>query len=607
MSGSQPLFQVEDVLGDNVLGDEETANVNEVLTDLGGGLDDLDEGVDDLASDVVSAADNADERVDDIAADVTEAANNAAGQADDILVDVINNAGDTDDTDADAQSGDDGDDTALNGESNDSSVSDGSDDGGATPRSAVALVLPANNSGVLGFAVATLYGNELDVKVVAAGLTPGEVHPLHIHGFADGSEERLPVVSDDRDGDGVGETPEGEAVFGTVLAGLTTTGEAQQGLETSPDYPTADAQGRLVFSETFVLEEDEADDASILSLLQDRIDGRVVELHGAQLPAGLGAGTANEVNGTEGYNERVPVAAGQLLELAGLSEALVPLLEEQPATVLNAITAFLDKLGAYALKPDGSLPDRVDADTPDVGNDTAGDNSGDGIEEFTALLLPTNNSGALGAATVTFDEAAGTIAVSLDLAGLEPGQVHASHIHGFTDDRASILPNLQVDADRDGFVEESEGLGYIGPVLLGLTEDGSISDAALTAAFPVADEGGRISLDQTYSFDLRDPAQAAIFAELADRIEGRAVQTHGLTLPATAGEGTTGEANGEAGYKVGLSIANGVLLNTDDLGGAFGAVMAELIQAGLDGEATDVEALLTELQPTAMDDTSLIA
>jgi hypothetical protein len=181
------------------------------------------------------------------------------------------------------------------------------------------LLTPANNSGVLGLSRVSLDGNALTVDVAASGLTPGQVHPLHLHGFLNDAPERLAVASDDADGDGFVETVEGEATaYGQVLAGLTASGKAGFGLEVSPDFPTADTLGNLAFSQHYVLDPANPNDAQILERVQARLDGRVVEFHGLDLPGGGGAGTGGEVNGAAGYNPQVPVSQGQLYALPSL-------------------------------------------------------------------------------------------------------------------------------------------------------------------------------------------------------------------------------------------------------------------------------------------------
>jgi hypothetical protein len=419
-----------------------------------------------------------------------------------------------------------------------------------------ALITPGNNSGALGLARASFDGATLQVDAVASGLTPGQVHPFHLHGFLDDSPERLAVAADDADGDGFVETAEGEsAAYGPVIAGLTARGDAVFGLESSPDFPVADASGNLSFSQTYNLDPSDANDAQILERLTARFEGRVVEFHGLELPAGAGAGTPGEVDGTPGYDPQIPVAQGQGLApgFAVLPRAAEWLLSDSE-TFLDRGAAALELLAPYTLNPEGTgpiAPEDPAALSPE-------------IDTFAALLAPSNGSGAFGAATVTIDRDAASLSVDVWMVGLEPGQEHAAHIHGFADDRPSLLPNYRLDADLDGFVEDPEGAPVVGPTILALTTDGSVTNAKLGAAFPVADANGTVRLSETYDFDESNPVEAAIFKELTDRLAGREVQFHGLTLPATEGEGTGNEVNGTAEYKEELPVANGVLLPVTD-------------------------------------------
>jgi hypothetical protein len=418
---------------------------------------------------------------------------------------------------------------------------------------AFTLLTPGNNSGVLGLARATLDGTTLKVDVVASGLTPGQVHPFHLHGFLDDRRERLAVGADDADGDGFVETPEGESnAYGVVIAGLTASGDAQFGLEVSPDFPAAAADGTLRFSQTYALNPAVADDAQILDRLTARFEGRVLEFHGLDLPAGAGIGTPNEVNGSGGYQPAVPVAQGLLLgaDAPGIEARTADWLAADPAEFLDRGAAALSLLAPYSLNPQGTgpvAPEPPGAATPPT-------------DTYAALLAPSNGSGALGVSLVTLDRAQSSVTVELFMAGLTPGLEHASHIHGFPDDRPSLLPNYRLDADKDGFVEDDEGSPVVGPTILALTEDGTISNAKVGLDFPDADASGAFRLSRTYDFDENDPAQAAIFKELTDRLTGREVQVHGLFVPATEGEGTPGEVNGTAGYKTVLPVANGILL-----------------------------------------------
>jgi hypothetical protein len=447
------------------------------------------------------------------------------------------------------------------------------------------LLTPANNSGVLGLARTSLDGNTLTVDIAASGLTPGQVHPFHLHGFLTDAPERLAVYSDDADGDGVVETAEGEsAAYGQVISGLTASGKAGFGLEVSPDFPVADALGNLAFSQRYPLDPADPNDAQILERVQARLDGRVVEFHGLDLPGGGGAGTGGEVNGAAGYNLQVPVSQGQLYAvppvLASVQDQAPGLdwLGGDPAAFLAKSSALLASLAPYTLNPAGTGP--VAPEPP--GAATAGTNT------YAALLQPSNGSGALGLAAVQIDEANATVTVELWATGLAPGQAHASHIHGFADDHPSLLPNYRLDADKDGFVEDPEGEPMVGPVLLALTEDGSISNAVLPNPVTTADTSGNLRISEYYRFDKADPAQATIFQELQDRVVGRELQIHGLFVPATEGEGTPGEVNGVAEYKAELPVANGILLPLGEALAPFDLADAGAVAAAFLAGPSDV-------------------
>jgi hypothetical protein len=416
------------------------------------------------------------------------------------------------------------------------------------------ILTPTNNSGVLGLGRVTLHGTTLSVDVVASGLTPGQVHPLHIHGFLDEDPERTPTVRDDLDEDGFVETPEAEALaIGQIIAGLTTTGEAQALLQSSPNFPTADANGVVSFSQTYELDPDERDDAFILEQLRDRVEGRFLEFHGLTLTAGEGDGTGNEVNGTGGYNPLVPVAGGALTELDGLVGTVLGGL---PSWAFQSLASgALSFLMPYMLDPDGTGP--AAPENPAVLA------AGEEADTFAAPLAPSNNSGVTGLAVAEFDEEAGTVELSVWASGLTPDQVHPQHIHGFADDRPSLLPNISLDTDTDGFVEGPEGEPVIGPVLLSATASGEVTNIPVSEDFPVADVEGDLEFAQTYTFNLNEEDDALIFQELKDRFVGREFQIHGLEVLPNHGEGTDFEVNGTGGYVAELPVANGVFLPLD--------------------------------------------
>ena len=313
-----------------------------------------------------------------------------------------------------------------------------------------------------------------------------------------------------------------------------------------------------------------------------RFEGRFLEFHGLDQPPGAGAGTPGEVNGTGGYIAALPVAAGPLLGAEGAVLNLVTafLGGTSSAAFLDRGAEALSLLAPYTLRPTGGGP---------VAPEPPG-NAVSPTDTYVALLAPSNNSGAVGAAVVKLNRDDTSVTVDLAMAGLEPEQEHASHVHGFPSDTRSLLPNFRLDLDNDGFVEDGEGAAVVGPVIFGLTRDGSITNAPLTAEFPVADAAGNLYLRQTYDFDTSDPAQNILFNELLDRLGGREVQVHGLTVPATQGEGTTFEVNGVAGYKPNLPVANGILLPVKDADTAQDVVaVAESLERAVASEPGPID------------------
>jgi hypothetical protein len=212
----------------------------------------------------------------------------------------------------------------------------------------------------------------------------------------------------------------------------------------------------------------------------------------------------------------------------------------------------LDLLRPYQLNPEGTGPAAPESE--------AVLEAAEQTDTFLALLTPANDSGVLGAALVHFDEEQGDVTIAVRASGLTPNQVHPQHIHGFEDDRRSLVPTIALDEDLDGFVEGPEAGPVYGPVLLSATASGEVSREAVSEDFPRADGNGNLSFVQTYEFDLSDADDAFVFDELQDRLAGRLFQIHGLELKPGEGEGTSFEVNGSGGYVSALGVANGALL-----------------------------------------------
>ena len=142
-----------------------------------------------------------------------------------------------------------------------------------------------NGSGVSGTAELTLDGDMLTVDIDASGLAANEAHAQHIHGF---NEEDMVVFfqsqlavcpTDDLDEneDGFVDIGEGAPAYGGVLYGL-------------EPFPTADADGNISYSQTFMVDP---------AVLGDPTQ-RVIVIHGGE--------------GPDGYDALLPVGCGSIME-----------------------------------------------------------------------------------------------------------------------------------------------------------------------------------------------------------------------------------------------------------------------------------------------------
>ncbi len=176
------------------------------------------------------------------------------------------------------------------------------------------------------------------------------------------------------------------------------------------------------------------------------------------------------------------------------------------------------------------------------------------VKVFTAEIGALNGSGVTGTATLLLD---GTqLTVKVEAQGLEPGVTHAQHIHGAFDANGqpidSTTPVPAQDKDGDGFIEVGEGATSYGPVLVSLTDP----IGAGLPGFPTAPNG---EIDFQTVIDLTDPNVVADGFAPGDvlPLSLREIVIHGLTVEGGAGEGTPGEVDGTAGFKLLLPVAAG--------------------------------------------------
>src|SRR4028118_69504 len=127
----------------------------------------------------------------------------------------------------------------------------------------------------------------------------------------------------------------------------------------------------------------------------------------------------------------------------------------------------------------------------------------DGIQVYVTDFTALNNSGVHAHALLFLDKEAQTLTVHIRAEGLEPGQVHAQHIHGFANDMDAKTPTIRQDVDLDGLVELLEGLQTYGPVQLNLTTEPGAREqlTGMTGiAFPTADANGVLRYTETFRF-----------------------------------------------------------------------------------------------------------
>jgi hypothetical protein len=191
-------------------------------------------------------------------------------------------------------------------------------------------------------------------------------------------------------------------------------------------------------------------------------------------------------------------------------------------------------------------------------------------------FIASNNSGVEGGAFLALDTETNQLTVITGATGVEPGQPHPQHIHGFPSATpANARPaTIAQDDDLDGFTELPEGVETTGPALLGLTTP----PGSGLPSFPTP-SGSSFVFIQTYDLDEltfdANPSDSTPGVPLsqiltADNLDERMVELHGLTLRAGQGE-DGGEANGTAGYKALLPIAGGEIqrLTHEDVANSF--------------------------------------
>ena len=184
-----------------------------------------------------------------------------------------------------------------------------------------------NNSGVDGYALlfADQKNQTLTVHIRAEGMEPNQVHAQHIHGFDDDTDAKTPTIAQDADRDGFVELAEGLVKYGPIQLNLTLNPEDSQHDHGTPGhdqtaaavFPTADAQGKLNYTENFRFDRSDPNALVIFNGITP-LEAKEIVLHGLTLQDGQGRdapGVVDEADGTAGYKGVLPVASGELHEV----------------------------------------------------------------------------------------------------------------------------------------------------------------------------------------------------------------------------------------------------------------------------------------------------
>jgi hypothetical protein len=157
-------------------------------------------------------------------------------------------------------------------------------------------------------------GDQLTISVTAEGVPSSIEHWQHFHGFAEGDQAaRCPGASDDKNGDGIIDVTETEAVAGTTMVPFH---DDPVSMEIVRDtYPTAGAGGSYSYTKTVSLSALEESFAPKFGGQQLDLDRRVVFVHGVPTSTRLPASVASL--GDIPVQVTLPIACGEIRKAGG--------------------------------------------------------------------------------------------------------------------------------------------------------------------------------------------------------------------------------------------------------------------------------------------------
>ncbi|MDX1663956.1 MAG: hypothetical protein R3272_09190 [Candidatus Promineifilaceae bacterium] len=456
---------------------------------------------------------------------------------------------------------------------------------------------PLNNSGVDGMAYLTLDGDELTVNLHAIGVEAGQLHPQHIHGFTETLQTATcPSPAADNNDDGLVDLGEGAPFYGPVLLPL-------------EPFPSP-GDSSIQFQETYTLSLEMMQDLMPLDSNAIVLHGMTVDgSYNATLPIACGqimpaprlsfVTALDELNDSnasgfavvtlEGNKMTVDieaegVEAGELhpQHIHGFAmtgeeatcppptaddndDGLVDLGEGAPfyGGVLVPLQPYptpdntsVDFRETYVVDPASVLPLEsraivlhgmtVDGSYEATLPIACGALQEQAVENFVVDLDPLNDSGVEGMAYLTLsgDE----LTVNLHATGVEAGQLHPQHIHGFAETmQTATCPSPAADENDDGLVDLGEGAPFYGPVLQPLEPFPTPGDTT-------------IDFHESYTVSL----------ETLMPLDSNAIVLHGMTVDGT--------------YQATLPIACGQIMAAPEI--VVESDLDELNNSGVNGEAT---------------------
>lgn len=198
----------------------------------------------------------------------------------------------------------------------------------------IADIDPLNKSNADGTAEFVKKGKQLTVTINANGLEPG-LHPQHIHGQEKANAE-CPTDGDDINNDGFISVLEGAPAYGPIKLNLTSPQTAFgtpptpalfapfAGTADNNNFPTAGADGKLHFVQTYTFDNSDVAQAAFKSLTP--LKDQHFVLHGGTAPLGVDADAFAALGAPrpEGFNPNgrsydvlLPVGCGQIDKVIG--------------------------------------------------------------------------------------------------------------------------------------------------------------------------------------------------------------------------------------------------------------------------------------------------